>query len=174
MKIFLNLQNLKNSIFCISLIIFSSTVYASSWHLVTSFYSKEIALFFDAESVERQADYRFVWYKIVRKQIPDSEGAWSTATRYKVDCKNKTVQNLTTSDYDVNNKFIKSYPMSPQIKIPIPDSLADEVVKLSCKSNFPNDKSEASPYFKLKDNDVFRATRFLTDFDNGNIDKAPQ
>ncbi len=174
MKKNLNSLHFKKAMLCASLLVISSSSYASSWHLVTNFYSKEIALFFDAESVEKQGDHRFVWYKFVRKNNADSDGAWSTATRYKIDCKNRTIQNFSTSDYDFNNKFLKSYPMSTQVKIPVPDSLGDEVVKVSCKSNFPNDKSESAPYIKLKDNDVFRATRTLADFDNVNIDKAPQ
>ena len=173
MKKHLNFSPAKKAIFCVSLLIASSSTHASIWNLVVDFYSKEVALFFDAESVEKQGDFRFVWYKIVRKNTVASDGSWSTAIRYKLDCKNKTLQNLSTSDYDVNNKFMKSYP-SGQVQMPIPDSLGDTVVKVSCKSNFPNDKSESSPYVKLNDNDVYKATRRLVDFDNGNYDRAPQ
>lgn len=142
--------------------------------MVTSFNSREVALFFDAESVEKQGEFRFVWYKIVRKLNADGDGAWSTATRYKIDCKNKTIQNVAASDYDLNNRFIKSYTKFPPVNTPVPDSLGDEVVKVSCSNNFPNDISDKAQYFKLQDNDVFRATRILVDIDNPSADKAPK
>ena len=147
--------------------------FASAWHLLWSVNSEYSGYFFDSETVEKQNEYRSVWIKTVRKRSPDADGAWASSSRYKINCKNKTYRILSVSDYDLNNRFIKSYPSPSEERSAPPDSVAEAILVTVCKSSFPNDSSEKSDYWKLPDNDVFSATRKLREWDDKKFDKAP-
>ena len=147
--------------------------FASAWHLLWSVQSDNSGYFFDAETVEKQSEYRSVWIKSVRKRSPDADGAWASSYRYKINCKNKNYRILFVSDYDSSNRFIKSYPNPSEERSPPPDSIAEAILVTVCKSSFPNDSSEKSDYWKVPDNDVFSATRKLREWDDKKSDNAP-
>lgn len=165
---------MRNKIIAFSILLAASqAAYASAWHLLWSVQSEYSGFFFDAETVEKQGEFRLVWIKSVRKKSPDADGAWATASRYKINCKNRSYKFLSVSDYDLNNKFIRSYPSSSEDRAAPPDSIAEAIIITACKSNFPNDFSKDSDYWKLPDNDVFSATKKLREWDDKRTDKAP-
>jgi len=157
----------------IFLLAVSVSAAASSWNFISAVNSDSSYYFFDADSIQRESGNILIWVKNVRKTSPDSDGAWATAIRYKIDCRQRNFQNMGASDYDYNNNFIKSYPKVGLVTVPPPDSIGEGIINVVCKSNFPNDKSANADYVRILDNDVFAATRRILDAVNGRIDKAP-
>lgn len=149
------------------------TSFASSWNIFWTVNSNSSVYFFDADSIQREPGQVMIWIKGVRKELPDADGAWATAIRYRIDCKKKTYQALSVSDYNSSNEFIKSYPKIGPVTTPAPDSVGEGIINVVCQNSFPNDKSKNSDYSKIEDNDIFAATKRLVRFQKDNADKAP-
>jgi len=150
----------------------SASVFASSWHLIFSS-DTDIAQFFDAESVEKSPDGVSVWLKLVRLNAADAQGVWSSAIKWRIHCTKKTIQWLARSEYDQNNKFIRSYEGSPKLKAIVPDSKGDEIARIVCQPDFPRNTSEKD-YIKVENNDVFIAARVWAETLRDMLDKAPK
>lgn len=167
------LKMLKKIIVVCFMLIISLEANASTWQFLYTFSHSEFAIFFDSDSVERNGDNRLIWYKFVRKNAPDSDGAWASASKYKINCRDKSYVVLHTSDYNKDNIFIKSYPGSPVVNFPVPDSAAETIVKISCRANFPHESSNNAPYGKINGNDIFDFTKFLKEWESTRGDKVP-
>ena len=122
-------------------LLLSVNVFASTWN-ATIVGNDTVAYFFDADTVQKTPDgHVLVWEKSVQKKQADSDGAWSTAWRVKLNCKKRTSQVLTSSDYGSDGQFIKSRNMPGVETEVVPDSIAEALLKIACEPNFPNDKS---------------------------------
>ena len=144
---------------------------ASSWNY-PSIGTDDSLYFFDADTVEKTRDKNvLVWVKQVNKVKADSDGTWSMASRWKINCIKKTIQKLSWSVYDIDGKFIKSNSTPGQEAGVVPDSIGESFLKIACDPSFPNDKSEKI-YFKVKD--VLLFTKKVVELENSRIDSAPQ
>lgn len=150
----------------------STLTFASTWNFVWVG-NENVRFFFDADSIEKTKDQIMIWMKTVQVKNPDTDGSWSTAARWKINCTRKTIQTIAMSTYTKQGNFIKSYSGVTDEQVVTPDSTGDGMLKIACKSNFPNDTSEKE-YFKLLDNDVFKATRNYGEFTSSQSDLAPK
>lgn len=145
---------------------------AATW-MGTFTFNDDVIYYFDADSVTREGDVTEVWVKVVRTLKPDSDGAWATAYRNRYDCKRRTSQNIAASDYTNNDVFLKSYSNPSAVQLVLPDSLGESMLKTACSANFPKDTS-GKLYFKLTDNNVFKARDRYLALVNSSIDNAPK
>lgn len=151
----------------------SPPLLASDWQ-ASEFGNDEMRYFFDAETVEKSKDSVLVWVKRVQVSKPDKDGTWATASRWQINCTRKTVNYLIFSDYDQENKFVKSSPGNNTENIMNPDSIGEGMVRTACKDNFPNDKS-GKYYSKVKGNDIFKATKiYAAELIKSKSDSAPR
>ena len=129
--------------------------------------------FFDADSVKKQSGIIEIWVKTVRISSPDRDGAWATATRWRIKCLDRTIQALASSDYDNSGKFIRAYnnPESPSPAYP--DSIGEGMLQIACESSFP-DNSTDDKYWKLATDDVFEARDWYVRALSSRIDTAPK
>ena len=152
----------------------SSSTFASTWNTFVEAYNSETALFyFDADTVIKQSDVVTLWVKYVNTKQPDSDGSWSTASRYVLTCSKRTAQVMTASLYDKEGKFMRSLP-NPERPFDIsPDSILEGVHKAACTADFPRNKS-GTLYFPVKDNDIYQHTRSFLEYLESKKDSAPK
>lgn len=151
----------------------STTALASTWNFAWVG-NDETRYFFDADTVEKTRDRSvLLWVKTVNILNADSDGSWSTAYRWKVNCQKKTVQTLAWSSYGADGKFIRSGSSSGAEREVVPDTVGEAMLKIACEPNFPNDKSGKS-YFKLEGVDVFQATKNYVEYSKSQTDIAPK
>lgn len=145
---------------------------ASTWNVVSI--NDDALYFFDADTVEKTRDKNvLVWVKLVRTTKADADGSWADALRWKFNCPKRTIQTLAWSSYDRDGTFIRSSQATGKESEVIPDSVGETILKVACDPSFPNDKSEKY-YFKVKNNDIFQATRNYIESQNSKIDSAPK
>ncbi len=155
-----------------SLVMTSISCFASNWHFAWAG-NKDTRYFFDAESIERSKDSILVWVKTVQVNQVDSDGSWATAMRSRFNCSKRTIQILAVSQYDRDGKFLRSSPASSTESAVTPDSMGEAMLKIVCKTNFPNDKS-GNDYLKVEGNDVVQATKIWADMISSQTDSAPK
>lgn len=154
---------IKKTVFAAAVLLNSSTVYASTWNFLTARGDDNAIFFFDADSVDKtEAKMVTLWVKSVRTRTVDTDGSWATASRWKFNCADHTIQTLANSTYDRKGVFTKSFPNPSPAESTVPDSIGEQVQNIVCESNFPNDTS-GKIYFKIADNDVFGATKTYVD-----------
>jgi hypothetical protein len=161
-------------IIAIALLALSFLSHASSWYYLSTVGNEIASWFFDADSVELNNDHRLIWIKIVRHKNPDSDGAWATASRYKIYCKDKKYQTISNVDYDINNNYLKTYSRESLIQIPAPESNAEGLIKVVCRSGFPDSKSGSKFYLRIEDNDIYRAAKAINELIYSSKDLAPK
>lgn len=145
---------------------------ASSWNYI-DIGLDDAKYFFDADTVVKSKNVVIVWIKTVQVSEANGHGSWSIAARSRMDCEKKTTQTLAASAYDVNGKFIEAYNTPATENAVIPDSKGDLLLKAACDPTFPNDKSQTK-YFKIKNNDVFQATKDIVEYEKAYKASAPQ
>lgn len=150
----------------------TSSCQASTWNFVWVG-NDETRFFFDADTVEKSKDITTVWIKTVQVNHPNSNGSWSYAHRWKINCQKKTIQTLAYSSYDKDGRFIRSDSTPGTEDVAVPDSTGEAMMKIACEANFPRDTSNAK-YFKLEGNDVYQATKNYGDYQKSQIDSAPK
>lgn len=157
----------------IAITITSVNSFASTWNFMF-IGNRESLYFFDADTVEKTRDKNvLVWLKTVNTFKPDADGSWSTASRLKINCIKKTIQTVAWSTYGNDGKFMKS-SSNPSLETEVtPDSIGEAILKISCESTFPFDKSEKK-YFKLNVTDIFEFTRRFAEYEKSQIDSAPK
>jgi hypothetical protein len=155
-------------------LVFNANVFAATWNYINAG-NDEIAFFFDSDTVEKAPNNNIlVWIKTVQKTKSDSDGSWSKALKWKLNCKKRTQQTLLWSTYNSDGKFISSSTNQYTEEEVVPDSMGDIILKFACEPNFPNDLSGKS-YFKLKvGSNPIEVTKWLVDYNNSHVDKAPQ
>lgn len=150
-----------------------NSAFASSWNYA-SIGNDDAAYYFDAETVQKNPNKTvLVWIKYVQKTKADSDGSWSTANRWSLNCNKRTLQSLQASTYDRDGKFIKSYPKPTDESVVVPDSVGEAMLKIACDPTFPNDKS-GKAYFKIYDNDPFAFTKLIVEHEQSKQDNAPK
>jgi hypothetical protein len=155
-------------------VIVSASCPASTWNTFTSAFNEETALFFfDADTVSKQGDSVALWVKYVNTKVPDSDGSWSTASRYIIVCSKRTAQILSSSIYDRDGKFMKSYPRPGKAEEIVPDSILEAIHAAACSADFPKNKS-GKQYFPVSDNDIFEHTRRYLELRESQRDQAPK
>jgi hypothetical protein len=155
------------------LMVASTSNIASTWNVLVNAGNNESLYFFDADSVDKVREITTIWIKTVRTTSPYNDGSWATALRWRFNCTKKTVQTLSMSNYDIDGKFLKSYPEPSKEESVIPDSNGDIALKVSCQPDFPRNKS-GRDYAVIADNDVFRATREYVEYMKSRKDMAPK
>ena len=145
---------------------------ASTWNYLRVG-NAEMRFFFDADTVEKTKDTVTVWVKMVQVEAPDIDGSWATAARWRIHCGRRSIQSMATSVYTAEGTFIRSAPAALSENRVAPDTTGEAVIKIACKTGFPRDTSGAE-YFKLEDNDVFRATRSYKEMQRSEVDTAPK
>ena len=159
---------------CICASLASSPAVASTWNTFVEAYNAETALFFfDADTVTKQGDTVTLWVKYVNTKKADADGSWATASRYVLTCSKRTAQVLTSSLYDKDGKFMRSFPNPGQSQDIVPDSILEGVHKAACTPDFPRNKS-GNLYFPVKDNDIFQHTRSFLEYLESRKDQAPK
>jgi hypothetical protein len=146
---------------------------ASSWNF-TTIGTDETRYFFDADTVLKGKDNTVtVWVKSVQTRKADARGSWATAFRWKMNCFNQTIQGLGFSTYDREGNFLSSSPVVTESGAIPPDSIGAALLAIACAPSFPNDAA-SKKYFKLADNDVYKAAKSYADFVESQKDPAPK
>ncbi len=152
--------------------LFNQSAVASSWYYI-NVYTDSALYFFDKKTVEKGYGTVTLWVKVVQKNKRDTDGSWATASRWRINCSKRTIQNLAMSTYDSDGKFIGSFQSSDYESSVTPGSTGYGVYKISCAANFPNDRDNKN-YFPVDDNDIFSATRRYVESIPVSRDRAPQ
>lgn len=150
----------------------SSPVFASTWNYIPVG-NDEAVFYFDADTVVKTRETTTLWVKYVQTTAPDTDGSWSSAVNWRLNCSKRTIQSLGWSSYTKEGKFIKSGEKVGQESAVIPDSTGEAVLKIACQANFPRDTS-GTTYFKINDNDIFQATSRLVELRKSQQDNAPK
>ena len=153
--------------------ILSTSAMSATWFAFVDASTVDAYYFFDADTVIKDRDVTTIWLKTVRKVTADNDGAWANAAKWKVGCKARTIQTLTSSDYDKAGQFIKSYNNPESVNEIVPDSVGETVSKIACAADFPKNTS-GKDYFKINDNDVFASTRRALEARKSTVDSAPK
>jgi len=162
-------------LFAVLLSLSGTSAFASSWHNFYSANSDDAEYFFDAESVVKAAGIVTVWVKTVQVNSAESDGSWSTAFNWRINCPKRTIQTLNWSTYESTGKFIKSNSNVGQERQVSPDSVGEGVFKAVCMADFPrNTPATKGIYFTLGDNDIFAFTKRLVEIRKGQVDNAPK
>jgi len=145
---------------------------AATWNYISAGNDRTL-YFFDADTVERSPGNVTLWVKTVQTRQPDTDGSWASALRWKLNCSARTIQTLAWSTYNNSGEFISSNnnPSKPQPVIP--DSIGEAVLKIACEADFPRNTSGKN-YFKLDNNDVFKARDNWVNYQNSHTDLAPE
>ena len=164
---------MKTTIFFASILsLFSALASASEWNGFEWEGTTEGEYFFDAETVNKTNDSVNLWIKIIRKNKANDDGSWATANNWKMNCTNRTIQTLSSSTYNADGNFIRSFTTSGSANAVVPDSVGAGILKVVCMADFPKiTPATKGLYFKISGNDPFATTK---NFSEMKIDKAPQ
>lgn len=150
------------------------TANAATWNTFNYAFNANKMYFFDAKSVEKQGNNVTLWTKYVNNDAADSDGSYSTATKFVVSCADKTVQELNCSIYDKDHKFMKAFPTPGEVLKVKPNTLLSAVQEAVCTSDFPNNTSN-DMYFPVTGNDIYaHAARYYAKAKAKSTDSAPQ
>ena len=149
----------------------SPPLLASSWYAIGG--NSKTRFFFDAETIEKSKNSVLIWIKTVKISKENNQGVWATASRWQINCAQKTFKYLVHSDYDYEEIFIESFEGSRKELIMPPDSIGAEIMKISCKANFPNDES-GKDYRKVTSNNIFQYTQIYAEMIRQENDSAPK
>jgi len=133
---------------------------AAEWYGFASVGLVKAAYFFDWETIEKRPGGITMWLKAVNKEsLPDSDGSYSTATKFTFDCKKRTMQQLIEVLYDKNRDHIRTSTRVMQAVEVIPGTTGEAALKVVCAPDFPNKKAQL--YAKVGDNDIYAAAKRL-------------
>jgi len=162
------------AIVAICLLAVGSVANAASWYTFSDVVNDYKMYFFDANSVEKKEGNVTLWVKYVNNDQPDNDGSYSTATKLVFSCAAKTYQELNSSIYDKDRKFMRSYPTPGNVNQLQPNTLVGVMQEVICMPNFPKDTS-GKYYFPVKDNDIYsHAARYYENQKARKVDSAPQ
>ncbi len=145
--------------------------FASTWNIVLVG-NRDMEFYFDADTIEKSSGVVTAWIKTVQTQEINEDGSWAMAMRWRMNCAKKTIQILSSSQYDVKGKFISSSSAISREEAVIPDSSGETILKLACMKNFPNAKN--SFYYKVENNDIYQDAKQRADYAKTHTDLAPQ
>lgn len=146
---------------------------ASTWNVFNHAFNDDTLFYFDADTVQKQSDTVTLWLKYVKLIKADSDGSWSTAMKYTLTCSTRKYQVFASSTYDKDGKFMASNSNPGTQKDITPDSLIEEMHKVSCQKDFPKNKSREK-YFPVDDNNIFAHSKRYVEYVESKKDAAPQ
>ena len=128
---------------------------ATNWYTFSEAIATNALYFFDLDTVIKQGRSVTIWSKYVNdRQKPDSDGSYATAQKITFTCDKRTTQVFTTVIYDINGKFIKTFPNPTAVQDVKPGSVIEEMVKAVCAPDFPKNTS-GELYFQVTGGDIF-------------------
>ncbi|MES2585669.1 MAG: surface-adhesin E family protein [Pseudomonadota bacterium] len=146
----------------LAMITYGSVVQAADWYGTNAF-SNTAAYYFDRSSVVKSNGNITLWVKTVKDTKSEiSHGVYSYASKNTYFCSTKSSQNTFESQYGKNGDFIKSFPEVGPIEPIIPGSVGEDMLKIVCSPNFPNDLSNKN-YYKISDGDIFKDNQSFYD-----------
>lgn len=156
------------------LLVGASSATAATWYGFNKAYNDQSLYYFDADTVIKKGDTITFWTKYVTNgKQPESDGSYSTAQKVEYSCKKRVSRTLSSSIYDVNRQFIRSYGASNKINEIAPDTIGEAILTAVCTADFPkNKKSEL--YYPVNENDIYKHTANFYKFqEKENTDLAP-
>jgi len=149
--------------------------HSKNWFAFNKVASDAVAYYFDADSIVRKGDIVTLWVKyVMNPDLPVSNGVYSAALKYNIDCNKKLMQPLTVSTYDKNQKFILSDSNAAANDPPTEGSLADVMLQAVCSPNFPN-SGQTDLYFPIPGGDIYaRANSYFEYIKEKKSDPAPK
>lgn len=153
----------------------AAPVDAAEWQIFGTTSTDNSYYFFDRETVSRQGNTVTVWIKNVNNPTQNNEfGVYAIAAREVFNCVQRTYQTMTSTNYDKNEKFIRSYPKPDEVVEARPGSVYAAILKVVCTSDFPKDKS-GNLYYPATNNDIFQHAAKLFEFRSAiYTDSAPK
>ena len=148
---------------------------AATWYTFNKNHTDSSLYFFDLDTVVKQGDTTAIWVKVVDDPIsPGDGGIFATAIKYNYVCSKRSIQVLTSANYDKTGKFVRSFPDLGKISYAIPGSIGEGMLKTVCASDFPKNKSRDF-YFQVEGNDIFKHTANYFEHQRAiNTDPAPK
>lgn len=138
----------------------TSSVHAATWYGFSSVGSDKTAYFFDRDTIVKEPGSVTIWIKYVNEEnSPDPDGSYATATKYRYDCKHRTLQALISVTYDKNQNHMRTISNPAKPTEAVPGSIGEAAWKVVCEPTFPNQKD--APYAKVGDNDIYSAAKRL-------------
>lgn len=134
-----------------------STSYANAadWYGFNKIYTDTEGWYFDKSSIVKGGGNITLWTKmVVDKKSQRSNKTYSAAIRRTYFCSEKMTQVLFETYYDLNNNFIESDSTPGKKTSPIPDTIGEDLMKVICTPNFPNESS-SKDYYRVSSGDIF-------------------
>ena len=147
----------------------------ATWYVFTNVSDPTVLVFFDLDSVVKNADSVTIWQKTVHEpSSPGQEGSQSMAQKVVYSCSDRTTQVLMTSLYDESGQFMRAVTTSGRTEDIVPDTSAETVLETVCRSDFP-DSASVGTYVAVKDNNIYAFAKAFFDFvASKRNDPAPQ
>ncbi len=136
----------------------------ATWYVFTNVSDPGVLVFFDLDSVARNADSVTIWQKTVHEpDSPGQEGSQSMAQKLVYSCSGRTTQVLMTSLYNESGQFMRAITTAGRTEDIVPDTSAEAVLETVCRSDFPDGASVAT-YVAVKDNNIDAFSKAFFDF----------
>lgn len=153
----------------------SVQAHAATWYVFLGPYPTDLLMFFDSDTVSKQSDRVTIWEKNINKPgHPDSDGSYATASKTAYSCSKRTSQTFTSSVYDSDGVFMRTYSNPSKEADIVPDTVGEITLKIVCASDFPRNHS-GKDYIRIADNDIFGfAKRYFNAIEAARNDPAPK
>lgn len=136
----------------------------ATWYVFTNVSDPTLLVFFDLDSVVKNADSVTIWQKTVHEPgSPGQEGSQSMAQKVVYSCSDRATQVLMTSLYDGSGQFMRALTTSGRTEVIVPGTSAEAVLETVCRSDFP-DSASVSTYVAVKDNNIYGFANAFFDF----------
>jgi hypothetical protein len=145
--------------FFLTFTVFSLSGHAATWNVISSMFGESSVYFFDSESTINDGPKVTVWVKQVHDESNlGTDGVASVAYREVFNCANRTYQILQSIEYGKDGTAKGGSPTPSQMAEPVPDSIADGLMKVACQSDFPK-LTHQDLYTLASPNDIFSYAR---------------
>lgn len=158
----------------VTTVLLSLPAQAATWYRFASTVGSHTLFFFDRDSVIKHGDKVTIWILAVREdKYPDSDGSFSTATRYVYSCKERTVQHLAQVAYGKDGQVIRSFNKPDTASDIVPGTVGEDIYNTVCSHNFPRDKKSVL-YLPVEGNNTAAATNnYFAEQEALQVDVAP-
>lgn len=132
----------------------SCTAQAANWYVLKGFGTADEVSFFDRDSAVKQSEGTTLWIMSIKSdRAPERDGSYSTAIKWRADCKKQTMQILAMVSYDKDQALLRhtSTPSSPFVVAP--ETMGEKAMNTVCAPDFLGKRSKR--YFAVPDNDVY-------------------
>ena len=126
--------------FLISALNFS---HAATWFNMTPLNDDEMVVFFDLETLSKDKNGAVLWINFTKDALqPRSDGIYSNIIRERIVCERRTIQALSSVNYDKDGNSLGTYSQPGTPQDVIPGSVGETIMRIVCTKDFPKSTEE--------------------------------